>query len=698
MLGPVIPHTREVTTAPQSKSGTRYSRRERRWHCARLLRLLCATRRHAAHEGGSNLTLTPDCTATCTCADIAHRSRSTEHDTVMAGGEPIQISTRARRGAPLGHTLMVHMVNQRREDGHVGADPTERVDRLEREVARLQSELVELRARVDQDAGQAPESAARRWAPPRAIAPVDARASWPGPHVGPYVPSRSAEPSPPVGPALILDSEKLLKWGGVALVVLAVGFAVSTAISRGWIGPELQLAGALIVSFALIGTGLRLRPTRPAWTHALCSGGVLALFTTVASDLFVDQSNDSVAFVSTVAIGLGALALARSIGSEWVGLSALAGGVVAWLVIGRDDLPFHVTVAWMTVLLAATLVLAVEQRWPVLRLITLGAGLLVLLGLAGEAQQASEQTAIIIAAALLAATLFRVPSIGDLSTVWQQLEVQLSIAATPWLFAVVHLSVLESETDRVTGAVAIGIAAIGLVVAFGIRPSIRRAHFISLLVGASITLSIGLAVLLSTTAAFVALSVQGAGLVVLSRSFDRNIRMLINAAVLSAVAATFTVRQMLDAWTDDVPIGDDVAHAAIIVATAAAAWLVGERIVQQLGALAVLALVLIWLGSVLVHLPQGQAVVSVCWAVVGISVFVTGAIRKLPEVGVAGLAVIGLTVGKLLTVDLREVDTLWRAGLFFIVGIGIMRLGFLLPRLTSDDAEPAALDEGRQQS
>ena len=84
----------------------------------------------------------------------------------------------------------------------------------------------------------------------------------------------------------------------------------------------------------------------------------------------------------------------------------------------------------------------------------------------------------------------------------------------------------------------------------------------------------------------------------------------------------------------------------------------------------------------LVHLPQGQAVVSVSWAIVGTAVLVAGAVKKVPGLGAAGLAVLALTVAKLLTVDLREVDTLWRAGLFFMVGFGIMRLGFLLPRLT----------------
>ncbi len=46
------------------------------------------------------------------------------------------------------------------------------------------------------------------------------------------------------------------------------------------------------------------------------------------------------------------------------------------------------------------------------------------------------------------------------------------------------------------------------------------------------------------------------------------------------------------------------------------------------------------------------------------------------------LIVFGLTVAKLLTVDLQEVDRLWRAGLFLLIGLAFLRLGFLLPRLT----------------
>ncbi len=557
-------------------------------------------------------------------------------------------------------------------------DPLARVEHLERQVARLEAELGELRTRVDRretaGAGAADATSADGWSPP---VPVVEPATWPSP---------APAPEPATRPNLAIDSETLLKWSGVALVVLAVGFAVSTAISRNWIGPELQLLGALIVGFGLIGAGLRLRESRPGWTHALCSGGVLALFTTVASDLFVDQANTGIAFAATVAIGAGGVVLARSIRSEWVAVSTLAGGMIGWAVISRDDPPVPATVAWVVLLIAVLVAVATECEWHALRFLSHLTGMIVVLALLEEAAGTADRVAIIVATALISGSMCVVPGIGKLTSVWQQLEVQLAALTAPWALAI-SVALLDTERDLTIGWTAVSIAAGAAAIAVAMRGRLRPAHFISLLIGASITLSIGLAVLLSTTAAFVALAVQGAGLVVLSRALGRNLRVLINAGLLITIATVDVTVAMIDAWTDGATVADDVGHALIVVAVAFAAWQSRELVVRRLGALLTLALTLVWLGSVLVHLPQGQAIVSISWAIIGTAVFVTGAVRQDAQVGMTGLAVLGLTVGKLLTVDLREVDALWRAGLFFLVGIGLLRLGFMLPRLGNDDGD-----------
>ena len=130
----------------------------------------------------------------------------------------------------------------------------------------------------------------------------------------------------------------------------------------------------------------------------------------------------------------------------------------------------------------------------------------------------------------------------------------------------------------------------------------------------------------------------------------------------------------------------------LLAIVAVGVWLTGARETRQLGGATVGGLTLVWLGSVLVHLPQGQALVSLSWAAVGGTVLVTGAVRKIPALGNAGLVVLAVTVAKLLLVDLAEVDALWRAGLFLFVGLGFLRLGFLLPRWTGGADDSVADD------
>lgn len=567
-------------------------------------------------------------------------------------------------------------------------DPLRRVEQLERDVARLESEVAALRVRAEtRPSPVSPSTFA--WPPPAPA--MRGPPEWPAPSVGGARTAKAAA-------GWSVESEAVLKWGGVGLVVLAVGFAVSTAISRHWIGPELQLAGALAVGGGLIGGGIRLRASRPAWTHALCSGGTIALFTTVASDLFLDQVPAGAALASTAAIGLATLALARSIRSEWVAGASLLGGTIGWAVIADRDFVFFAALAWFATLVGLVILVSVEREWYAARVSAEVVGMIAFLVLAGETATLQQQTWGGIAATAFAGTLFVVPSIGDLSSTWQRIELQLAVVASPWMFMVSVAVGLESRPDDVIALGALAIAVATLCLARALRSRLQRVHSISLVIGASVTISIGLAILLSTTAVFVALAVQAAGLVMISRALERDVRLLVNAIVLASISVIFAVDRMCTAWEQDLPIGDDVGHLLVIGAIGSGIWLHGGRITRRVGAVAVLALVLVWLGSALVHLPQGQAVVSVSWATVGTVVLLLGVIGRRTDAAATGLAVLAITVAKLLTVDLREVDTLWRAGLFFVIGVGLMRLGFLLPHLArpEPDADAAAGPTDRQ--
>ncbi|MEZ5247194.1 MAG: DUF2339 domain-containing protein [Acidimicrobiales bacterium] len=543
------------------------------------------------------------------------------------------------------------------------SDP--RLDALEARVLQLESELAELR---------------------RPSSLVEAAPQPPPPSPDSLFVPGAPQPSVPPEPRtpIAVESETVLKWVGVTLVVLAVGFAVSTAISRGWIGPELQLAGAVALAIALVAAGLRLRDTRIAWAHALCSGGVAALFTTFASSLFVDQTNTDVAFAAIAAVAVAGYALARLVPSEWVAIVALAGALVGWFVVADGTPPFESTLALAAGLALVAVGLSLDRGWFGLRLLGHLTALVMILALASDADTGPRQAAIVAAVIAAFLSLARVPSIGDQDNPWVQIETQLAMVGAPWAVAV-GAATFEIDDRYEIGLSAFAVALVTAGVAVALQPVLRRVHLTSLVVGASVAVTIGLASVLDTEAVFVALAVQGAGLLAIGRQFGSTIRLPINAGILLFIAAMSALVGGVDAWSDDASVGVDLAHAAVIVLLGVASWQTGSDLVRRWGAAVVLGLTLIWLGSVLVHLPEGQAAVSVSWAVVGTALLVAGAVRKVPELGAAGLAVLALTVGKLLLVDMQEVDTLWRAGLFLLVGLGLMRLGFLLPRLTGVD-------------
>lgn len=570
-------------------------------------------------------------------------------------------------------------------------DEDQRWARLERRVDDLESELRRLRASLDTRGSVSAEK--RPLAPPVALRPPTAS------EVGAMSSSLpSMSPMSPMSPGAhrsgspVVDTETVLKWGGVVLVVLAIAFAVSTAIARGWIGPELQLAGAVAFGVGLVVLGLRLQPSRPRWTPALCGAGVVALHVTFASSLFLDQVDARVALALTLVVAGGGMVVARRIAVEGVAVATLVAAAIGTAVIEPSDPGFVVTVSCAGIVALAAVLFGTVQRWYVLRLAAQLIAAAVGLVAAVTASGSAENVAAAVVAAATAASLVRSPSLGAPEPLARQLEVQAAALAAPWAFLVV---VGVAEIDDRRGPVAwsaFAVAGVAGIVAVALRRWNIHSHTVSLVVGASIVASIGFAALLDAPGAFLALSVQGAGLVVLARTMDAQRRVQLNGVVLLAIAGTGVLAGSLDAWNTDAPLVDDLVRLAALGVLVVGLWQLRERAALTIGAVTMIVLVMVWLGSVLGHLPQGQAIVSASWAIVGVAVLLVGVARKVPEAGTVGLVVLGVTVGKLLTVDLQEVDTLWRAGLFLVIGLGLMRLGFVLPRLTAAGRPASELD------
>ena len=78
---------------------------------------------------------------------------------------------------------------------------------------------------------------------------------------------------------------------------------------------------------------------------------------------------------------------------------------------------------------------------------------------------------------------------------------------------------------------------------------------------------------------------------------------------------------------------------------------------------------------------RGHTVVSVVWAVSGLGLLLAGIVRRSPAVRYAGLALFGVTLGKIFLFDLAELSSVARAVSFVGVGALLLAGGFFVQRL-----------------
>ena len=185
----------------------------------------------------------------------------------------------------------------------------------------------------------------------------------------PPSPTLSSRPSASVPAGSRGTLEWLFRVGGIALVVLAAVFFVSTAISRGWIGPTAQLALATAVSLGIVGQSFRFPDAQRAWRVTMAAGGAAAFFVTgVVGHLGLDLLGIGAAVAWLAAAIGGFLVLARAHDSELIAaLGGPAAGLGAVLVAGSADVSDAVLLAVGVGWTAALAFAAAGQRWFIAR-------------------------------------------------------------------------------------------------------------------------------------------------------------------------------------------------------------------------------------------------------------------------------------------------------------------------------------------
>ncbi|MCP5035234.1 MAG: DUF2339 domain-containing protein [Actinomycetia bacterium] len=507
-------------------------------------------------------------------------------------------------------------------------------------------------------------------------------------------PQQVGSPPPIRRPMPSVTAEDLLKWAGVILVVLAAVFFVATAINRGWIGPELQLAGATLIGLALVAGGFWLKETNRSWSIALTVGGAAVLpVCAAASNAALDLVTEYPALigVGVVTIALGRVAMKLSMEA----VAAVAGIVAVFLpfwIFDDVEEPILTVGGWLAGLVLAITWLGWHRSWVLARLATVLLAGVALLGLAGSdevtALSSGEQLIGLVVTAIVAAAAWVgpafAPTMGLELAGWKRsIDYRSAFMVPVWSWIMVG-AIVQFEGSNPYSLVGLAMAAGSMLIAaaaWRLPKPLVAAH----LLAAGILASVALANLTTSPALLVALATQAVATAILAWML-RDALLGVFGAILAAIALAWAGISTLSGWFEQLDAGQDLANLFVVVLLVAAAaygwWRRSDSIATVLTVLAWLA-VLGWLPSVLVHLDQGQAAISILWAMAAAAALVHGLWYGFSVSRVLGLITLGVTLVKLLTIDLSAVDTLWRVGLFLIVGSGLLRLGYILPRLST---------------
>lgn len=487
------------------------------------------------------------------------------------------------------------------------------------------------------------------------------------------------------------STEVVLKWAGFVLVFLAAAFLVSTAIDRGWIGPELQLAGVITLGLAMIVGGLRILEQWRGWGRSLVAVGIAILYiSALASHEWLDLVWLGVATIGSIGVTLASIWSAGRCNSLLVAIVGYLGAIVIPGSLGAaDEYGVGVASAYLLVVAIAFLLLHIERSWAVLYVVV---GVLsMLVGYAATTEHeligVGQAMLVLLALALLLAPVAHELRHGEAQTELDRLPARIVLAVPIWFWgATIELHEIETNNGRF--AIAIATFVVVITLAMTLQPRISRWHWASLLLAASIVLIGGFSSLLDGPALLGTLALQALAMMLLTRVIDDD-WFRIGSVLLAGLVFVVTAGRTVEAIEVDASLGGDLVHLGVFVATGAIGWMVRDRSEGEVIALASYGGVIVWVLSALVHISQGQVIVSAIWAAIGVVVVLLGLSRRLPHVAWVGMATLALVVGKLLTVDLAEVDTFWRAGLFFVVGAGFLWLSTRIPALTAGDAQPS---------
>lgn len=577
---------------------------------------------------------------------------------------------------------------------------------LENDVRELRERLDRIEARLLQVEGRGAPTAAPLPPPPR-----QPGVALPPPPIPPPPPPPIAPPAgPPPRTRTEIDTEAVLKWAGLTLVVLAAVFLVATAISRGWIGPELQLAGATFVGLGLLAGAFRLAERTRPWSLALAVGGAVVLpICAMAANTPLELWSNGPALAVLAVVTVGLLAVSRLLGFEAVTGVAGTLALIGMFVIGDEPrLSLLAVAGWLTVAVIGVIGFTLLNGWIASRLVVTFLGGASILGVivANDADVTGLELGVALAAlALVAAAIWLAPAVarrlgaigaGSLEALDHRFVLLLPL----WVWSCLG-SLIGPDSNALPGRLGLGVAFGFAVLAVASRRHIGQRLLLSHVLGVGLLVTASLAMLLSAPVLLAVVAAQAVATGVLAFRFEDRL-LALQAVALGVVAVLWATGSMIVGLVEPIEVSSHLANGFVVAILAACAavlsrsgwwsstladagrWLLG--VAWILG--------LLFVASAFANVTLGQVVISALWALAAAVAIAVGVRTGDGLARGLGFWTLSVVLVKLLTVDLEAIDTLWRVGLFFVIGTGLLRLGYVLPRLAGSAVGESTGEQG----
>jgi uncharacterized membrane protein len=553
----------------------------------------------------------------------------------------------------------------------------------------------------------------------------------------PSEPPPAQEPPPPPPPSMNpisrIEFERLFggrvfAWMGGVAVLLGVVFFLRSAVDSSWFTGEVRTLMGAVGSFLLLVFGVWLHERRGHMevARALVAAAIPGLFaTTVVATQTYDLISPVIGLEAAALIGVVGVFIAVRWSSMLVGSVGMLGALAAPMLTGTTS--EGGSIAFVAMALAASVGVLLWQRWNWLALgaflvsapqliawiadsgfitfegdvspsepVLLGLGVLfgfwVLYAAAAfgyELRSRSEEKLPVSSWLLLLSSSVLVVGAGCVV-----LDTESSLALNAWIFGFAGAHLLLGEIARRTGihreigslltGGGIGLASFGVANAFD-GPTVVAAWSA-----------------LAAAFAFVATRADATPSATLSNAERLWVLALVFlglgiAHVLFVEAPPAAIAQGVD------DLGSSLVAIACCGAASVACWWFGREIEPSTATVVgfIGSASFVYLGSVAIidaigvsdagnAGEVGQAWMSAFWAATGLGAIVFGMVRRAPNVRLGGLALLAITIVKVWTYDLSELEDIARAISFIGLGLLLLAGAFAYQQFKPSKEEEAA--------